>query len=115
MGVERRAAGRRGQERDRVRRQAGRRAGIDRVRAGPGAASRSGDEEVIAPDPTALIDGPYRPPRVRVGDVATCLYRDADVVITSVSDARIPWPRCRGRESSGPPRLLVADSLGRGS
>ena len=46
-------------------------------------------------DPYRLLHGPYTPPRLRRGDRATCLYRDAEVVITSWSDARISWPRCR--------------------
>jgi hypothetical protein len=62
-----------------------------------------------APDPTALIGGPYRPPRVRVGWVTMCLYRDAEVVITAVSDGRIPWPRCRRREGGGGGSGLLVD------
>jgi hypothetical protein len=62
-----------------------------------------------APDPAALIGGPYRPPRVRVGWVTMCLYRDAEVVITSVSDGRIPWPRCRRREGGGGGSGLLVD------
>jgi hypothetical protein len=53
------------------------------------------------PDLVKLIGGPYRPPRLKIGDVGTCLYRDCDVVITSTSDARIPWPRCRARDQVG--------------
>src|SRR3954471_1279690 len=60
---------------------------------------------------TTKLMGTYRPPRVRVGDVATCLYRDADVVVTSVSAGRIPWPRCRRREGSGGSGLLVTETL----
>jgi hypothetical protein len=50
-----------------------------------------------------------------VGDVAACLYRDADVVVTSVSDARIPWPRCRRRDGPGQggAGLLVDETLAR--
>jgi hypothetical protein len=63
--------------------------------------------------PPALI-GTYRPPRVRVGGRAFCLYRDADVVITSVTAAPIPWPRCRTVESrGGGSGLLVTAALGR--
>ncbi|HJZ59958.1 MAG TPA: hypothetical protein VKE74_33760, partial [Gemmataceae bacterium] len=67
------------------------------------------------PDLVRLIGGPYRPPRVRVGDVATCLYRDRDVVITSWSDARIPWPRCRARDQlgGGGSGLLIDETLAR--
>jgi hypothetical protein len=37
-----------------------------------------------------LLHGPYQPPALRRGDRATCLYLDAEVVITSWTDARIP-------------------------
>jgi hypothetical protein len=33
------------------------------------------------------------------------------VVVTSVSDGRIPWPRCRRREGTGGSGLLVNDTL----
>jgi hypothetical protein len=46
-------------------------------------------------NPTDLIAGPYKPPTLRKGERTFCLYRDAEVVITSWSDARIPWPRAR--------------------
>jgi hypothetical protein len=55
--------------------------------------------------------GTYRPPRVRVGGRAFCLYRDADVVITSISGAPIPWPRCRAVDSRGGSGLLVTEAL----
>jgi hypothetical protein len=42
-----------------------------------------------------LLFGPYKAPRLRPGDRATCLLRDCAVVITSITDAPIPWPRCR--------------------
>jgi hypothetical protein len=44
-----------------------------------------------------LLHGPYQPPALHRGDRTTCLYRDAEVVITSWTDARIPWPRCRSK------------------
>lgn len=43
-------------------------------------------------DNTALIAGPYRTPRFRLGDVVTDEARDREVVIVGLSDARIPWP-----------------------
>ena len=61
------------------------------------------------PNPTDLIGGPYLPPRVRVGDRVTCLYRHGDVVVTCISDARIPWPRCRKCESGGSGSGLFVD------
>lgn len=39
----------------------------------------------------ALLAGPYSPPPVRRGDRVTCLYRDGDAVVTSWTDAPIPW------------------------
>jgi len=42
-----------------------------------------------------LLAGPYRPPPLKRGDRAFCLLRDCDVVVTSWTDARISWPRCR--------------------
>jgi hypothetical protein len=67
------------------------------------------------PDPNLvrLIGGPYRPPRLKAGGVATCLYRDCDVVITSWSDGRIPWPRCRDRDQvgGGGSGLLIDETL----
>jgi hypothetical protein len=41
-------------------------------------------------DRVKLLFGPYRPPRLRPGDRATCLLRDCAVVITSITDAPIP-------------------------
>jgi hypothetical protein len=46
-------------------------------------------------DRVRLLFGPYQAPAVRRGDRATCLVRGRDVVITSWTDAPIPWPRCR--------------------
>jgi hypothetical protein len=63
-------------------------------------------------DRIALLYGPYRAPALRKGDRSTCLYRDCDVVITSWTDAPIPWPRCRAVEHRrGAPGLLVDDEL----
>src|SRR5262245_65782984 len=61
-----------------------------------------------------LLFGPYRPPALRVGERATCLYRDCDALITGWTDAPISWPRCR---PVGVPRtrpsLLVDEELAR--
>jgi hypothetical protein len=60
----------------------------------------------------ALLHGPYHAPALRKGDRTNCLYRDCEVVVTSWTDAPIPWPRCRSVEHkrSGP-GLLVDDEL----
>jgi len=42
-----------------------------------------------------------------------CLYRDAGVVVTSWTDAPIPWPRCRAVDSRGGSGLLVDEELAR--
>jgi hypothetical protein len=65
-------------------------------------------------DVPALLFGPYRPPALKVGQRATCLYRDCDVGVTGWSDAPILWPLCRrlGRYK-GHASLLVDDELAR--
>ncbi len=55
------------------------------------------------PDKYRLLHGPYEPPPLRKGDRTTCLYRDADVVITGWSDGPIRWPRCRALGRRGGP------------
>jgi hypothetical protein len=62
-------------------------------------------------DRVKLLSGPYTPPPLKRGDRATCLYRDADVVITSWTAAPISWPRCRRLECSGGSGLLVTEEL----
>jgi hypothetical protein len=46
-----------------------------------------------------LLFGPYKAAPLRRGDRAVCLVRDGDVIITSWTDAPIPWPRCRALDS----------------
>jgi len=58
-----------------------------------------------------LLFGPYRPPALRRGDRTHCLVRDALVVVTSWSDGRISWPRCRTLGHRGGSSLLVEDEL----
>src|SRR6266849_1539384 len=59
-----------------------------------------------------LLFGPYKAPRLRRRDRAFCLFRDCDVVITSWTDARISWPRCRAvHHRRGGPGLLVDGEL----
>jgi hypothetical protein len=63
-------------------------------------------------DRVALLHGPYRAPALRKGDRAACFFRDGDVVVTSWTDAPIPWPRCRSVEHKrSAPGLLVDDEL----
>jgi hypothetical protein len=56
-----------------------------------------------------LLFGPYRAPRLRRGDRAFCLLRDGPVVITSWTDAPIPWPRCRKLDGPGGGSGLLLD------
>jgi hypothetical protein len=61
-----------------------------------------------------LLFGPYQAPPLKRGDRATCLFGDCEVVITSWTDARIPWPRCRALDSpGGGSGLLVEEELAR--
>jgi hypothetical protein len=50
---------------------------------------------------------------LRRGDRTQCLLRDADVVVTNWSDARLSWPRRRTIGHRGGSRLLVEDELAR--
>jgi len=60
-----------------------------------------------------LLHGPYHPPALRRGDRATCLLRDAEVVITGWSAGRIAWPRCQRLGTRGGSGLLVDEELAR--
>jgi hypothetical protein len=60
-----------------------------------------------------LLNGPYRPPKLRRGQRTFCQYRGRTVVITGRSDGRLPWPRCRALGSRGGSGLLVEDELAR--
>jgi hypothetical protein len=63
-------------------------------------------------DRVRLLFDPYRPPALRVGDLATCLYRDAEVYVTGWTDAPISWPRCRPVDvPKSHPSLLVDEEL----
>jgi hypothetical protein len=65
-------------------------------------------------DRVRLLHGPYEAPPLRVGDRATCLFRDCDVVMTGWTDARISWPRCRPLDvPRSHPSLLVNEDLAR--
>ena len=44
-----------------------------------------------------LLHGPYESPKVKLGAIVTCEYRDTDVVIAGWTDALFPWPCCRVR------------------
>src|SRR5262249_16417961 len=45
-------------------------------------------------DRVKLLHGPYETPQLRRGDWAFGLFRDCDFIMTSWTDARLPWPRC---------------------
>jgi hypothetical protein len=61
-------------------------------------------------DRVKLLFGPYKPPALRRGDRARCLFRDATVVSTSRTDAPIPWPRCRAVDGPGSGSGLLVDA-----
>jgi hypothetical protein len=66
------------------------------------------------PENAHLLFGPYTPPPLRKRDRTSCLYRDADVVVTGWSAGRISWPRCRALDSRGHGSgLLVDEELAR--
>lgn len=64
-------------------------------------------------DRVRLLFGPYEPPALKRGDQASCLFRDCDVIVTSWTNARIPWPRCRRIGEKGGTGLLVNEELAR--
>jgi len=55
--------------------------------------------------------GSYTPPVVKVGDRVTCLFRDCDCKVTSISSAPIPWPRVQPIEHLGGSGLWVCAEL----
>jgi hypothetical protein len=59
------------------------------------------------------LHGPYRAPRLHVGDRAMCLYRDCLVQVTGWTDAPISWPRGIPVGRKGHPSLLVDEELAR--
>jgi HAMP domain-containing protein len=60
-------------------------------------------------DRIRLLFGPYQAPPLRPGARAFCFARDCDVVVTSWTDGRIPWPRCRPLESHGGGSGILVD------
>ena len=63
---------------------------------------------------TTLLFGPYTAPRLKRGERAFCFFPDCDVVVTSWTDGRIPWPRCRALDNPiGGSGLLVDEELAR--
>jgi len=58
-----------------------------------------------------ILLGTYAPQALRKGDRATCLYRDTECVVTSWTEAPIPWPRVRALEHRGGSGLLVDETL----
>jgi hypothetical protein len=55
-----------------------------------------------------LLFGPYRAPRLQRGNRPTCLVRDAYFAVTSWTDARMSWPRCRVVGSRGVRRRFTS-------
>jgi hypothetical protein len=67
------------------------------------------------PERFRLLHGPYTAPAVRRGGRLNCLVRDCEVVVTSWTDARLPWPRGYPSAGSGPrgSGLVVEGELAR--
>ena len=62
--------------------------------------------------PTAPpLIGSYSAPAVKRGDRVTCLYRDRDCTVTTLSDAPLPWPRVQPCDQRGGCGLWVNDEL----
>ena len=55
--------------------------------------------------------GTYSAPAVKRGEVVTCLYRDRDCTITTMSTAPIPWPWVQPRGEQGGSGLWVNSDL----
>jgi hypothetical protein len=55
--------------------------------------------------------GSYSAPEAKRGEVVTCLYRDRDCIITTLSNAPIPWPRVQPRGEQGGSGLWVNAEL----
>ena len=68
----------------------------------------------MTPRKARLLFGPYQPPTFRLGDLTSCLFRDADVVVYDWTTARIPWPLCyhAGTRAAGK-GILVEEELAR--
>jgi hypothetical protein len=62
---------------------------------------------------TPPLIGTYSAPAAKIGEVVTCLYRDCDCTVTSLTDAPIPWPRVQPRQQRGGSGLWVNDELRR--
>ncbi len=60
---------------------------------------------------TPPLIGTYSAPAVKRGQVVTCLYRDRDCKVTSITSAPIPWPRVQPLEQRGGSGLWVNDEL----
>ncbi len=54
-----------------------------------------------------LLYGPYNAPKCRLGDKLLCEYRDREVTVKGMTDARIPWPLTRTNNRWSP--ILCGD------
>src|SRR5438067_1472074 len=63
----------------------------------------------MRPEPPLLLECPYQAPALRRGNSAFCLFRNCEVVITSWTDAPIPWPRCRAIGTQGGGSGILVD------
>src|SRR5262249_26774343 len=69
---------------------------------------------MTASELTWLWHGPYTPPGLRLGERASCLFRDCEVAVVGISAGRLSWPLCRRvGYPSARPSLLVTEELAR--
>ena len=76
---------------------------------------RAGRTPMARLNKVKLLFGPYKPPPLKRGDRAYCLFRGAPVVVTGCTDAPIPWPLCHlaGYRRPCGRGILVDDELAR--
>jgi hypothetical protein len=60
-------------------------------------------------DDHVKLSGLYKPPALKVGARAVCLYRDAQVVVYGWSAGRIPWPLCYPAHTRAAGKGLLLD------
>jgi hypothetical protein len=68
---------------------------------------------MLDPAKVQLLFGPYKAPRLCLGERVHCLYRDRLVVVHGWTDAPLSWPTCRNAEGRGRPGILVEEELAR--
>jgi hypothetical protein len=75
--------------------------------------SRMPRSRQAVPENVKLLHGPYKAPRLKVGDRAHCLFKRGLVEVKYWTEARIPWPRGVPVGKRGHPTHIVNDELAR--